>query len=213
MKLATIATALCLLGATSTLFSADEWPLTKLKEAGTGDSPLGAWSLAAFGGRDDGYLVDRADLKNGGGGQWALPNPEAGKVSIDGENLNIRSIGMRNDASIDSLLAALVIAPKKAGNYALSGKMSELWCDNDDGKDSLTWAVYRGLADGKKFKLVVTGATGKGETVDLGASEELKGVALAADETMVLTLFKKGHWGAGGGNLTGISIDKVAAKP
>ena len=213
MKPVLIATVICLLGATQVLFSADEWPLAKLKETGKGDTALGAWSLAAFGGRDDGYLVDRTDLTNHGNGHWDLPKGEAGNVSVSDTNVNFRSSGKRNDAAIDSWLAALVFAPKEAGSYALSGTLSDLWCDNDGGKTSLKWAAYRGKADGKKFKLIVTGETGAGESVDLGARDELKSVALGADETVIVTLFKNGHWGAGSGNLTGIRIDKSAAKP
>ena len=53
----------------------------------------------------------------------------------------------------------------------------------------------------------------QGETVDLSTSEELKSVTIGANETLIVTLYKNGHWGAGGGNLTGISLDHSSDKP
>ncbi len=213
MRFAKLVTTCLVLAATVSMARADAWPLADLKASGKGSTALGDWSLAAFGGRNDfPYLVDRKDLEMVEPGRFVLPERAAGEVRINDKGLNVRSAGMQNKEAIDTLLSALVFASKEAGTYAFSGRLTNLWCDNNKAsKDTLKWAVLIGKADGKKFKVVVTGMTGNGENVDLAEQASLKAVSLAQGETLVFTLFKPGSWGAAGGDITAVNVDKATA--
>lgn len=203
------------LGAMSTIVRADTWPLADLKAKAKGATALGDWSVAAFSGRNDfPFLNDKKDLEEIEEGRWALPARGAGEVRIDATNLNIRSAGMQNNEELDKWLVAVVFTAKEAGIYAVTGKLTGLWCDSDkNSKTTLKWAVLRGKADGKKFKSITSGEAGDGDNVDLASAETLKSIPMEAGETLVMTLFKPGHWGAAGGNFNSVNIDKSASAP
>lgn len=205
MKSRSIIVTALVFGAVSSVVWADDCPLADLKAKAKGTTALGNWEVATFNGRKDlPYLTDKKMLEAPGGGG----------VNIDAANVNIRSSGLQNNESLDTMLAAVVFTVKVAGNYAVGGRLKDLWCDNDkSSKNTIQWAVLRGNADGKKFKSITGGETGDGDSVDLAEIEKLKSIPMAAGEKLVITLFKPGYWGASGGNLNALTIDKVAATP
>ena len=215
MRIGLIVIVAMFLGAMSSFSHADTWPLADLEKTGKGKTDLGDWAVVAFAGRDDfPYLSERTELEEAESGRWTLPNRGAGEVKINATSVNIRSAGRQNKPEIDKWLAAVVIAPKPAGNYAVTGTMTGLWCDSDPNtKNSLKWAVLRGKADGKKFKVIASGEAGQGDTIDLASQEKLKSIVLEQGETIVVTLFRPGHWGAAGGDITALNVDKATATP
>ena len=215
MRLRSVVAVGLVLGSLAAFARADTWPLAELKTKAKGTTALGNWSLAAFAGRNDfPFLADRKELEEVESGRWALPARGAGEIKIDDTNLNVRSAGMQNNEENDKWLAAVVFTAKEAASYAVTGKVTGIWCDSDKApKNAMKWAVLRGKADGKKFKAVAGGECGDGDSLDLASAEKLKSIPMEAGETLVITLFRPGHWGAAGGNLTGLNIDKAAATP
>ncbi len=202
--------AVMMMGVMAADLRADTWPLADMKKTAKGTTELGEWSLVVFGGRDDfPCLVDRKELEEVEPGRWVLPERTAGELAVSADNVNVRSAGRQNTAA-DKWMSARVFAPKKGGAYAVSGKMTNLWCDLDqNAKNTLKWAVLRGKADGRKFKVIATGEAGQGDTVDLSAQEAMKKVALEDGETIVITLFRPDFWGAAGGDITAVKIEKA----
>ncbi len=206
--------AMVVSGWMATAASADAVPLKEMKAKAKGTTPLGDWSLMAYSGRNDfPFLSNAKELEEVEAGRWVLPVRGAGEVSINDKAINVRSAGMINNDEQDKWLAAVVFAPKEVGDYTVSGKLTGLWCDLDHtGKENLKWAVLLSKSDGKKFKAIASGMAGEGDSVDLSTFEKLKSVKLEAGESLVITVFRPAHWGAAGGNITDLAVEKASGK-
>lgn len=189
-------------------------PLIPLAATGVAETKAGKFSIAGLADREKFPAVESVvDVE--GKDTFVVPDGKDVRVAVKTEALAFFTRGRNGAGKGFTWAPALLFKPISAGNYAVSGKLSLFGkaSSKPENPDAVAFAIFK-LKNGTGTLVASKKFADKAE-VDLAefAAEDgnkpLSSIALAADESLALTVWRPTWHYEAGANLTGMDIRKL----